>query len=224
MKRHALGLRLFRRLLYLPQQLVWWPVDKMIAPLWLRLQGVEMEFGCRFSGIPIVHLGSGARIILGKNVTLYSRPRSNPRGLLHPMILAALGDGAVLRIGDHVAMTGVSINCRERIEIGQWVQIGPGACLWDNDGHALDAEKRRKRLQESGRSAPIIIEEDAFIGSRAIILKGVTVGRGAVVGAGAVVTKSIGPGEIAVGNPARVVGSVQLNPTPQTQEPFGMKS
>lgn len=57
-----------------------------------------------------------------------------------------------------------------------------------------------------------------------MILKGVTIGRGAVVGAGAVVTKSIGPGEIVVGNPARVVGSVQLSPTPQTQEPFGMKS
>ncbi len=203
-----IALRILRRLLRLPQDLACWPVDNLIVPLWLKLQGVEFGAGCRFRGFPLVHLSSRARICLGRRVVLNSRPRSNPRGLLHPMILAALGDGAVLRIGDHVAMTGVSINCRERIEIGQWVQIGPGACLWDNDGHALDAEKRRKRLQESGRSAPIIIEEDAFIGSRAIILKGVTVGRGAVVGAGAVVTKSIGPREIAAGNPARVVGTI----------------
>lgn len=117
----------------------------------------------------------------------------------------------MVRIGDRVAMTGVSINCRARIDVGNWVQIGPGACLWDNDGHALDVEKRRNRVGESGRSAPIIIEEDAFIGARALILKGVTIGQGAVIGAGAVVTKSVGPGEIAAGNPARVVGTVSGN-------------
>lgn len=200
--------RVFRRLLRLPQELAWWPVDNLIAPTWLKLQGVELGGGCRFRGIPIVHLSSRARICLGQKVALYSRPRSNPRGLLHPVILAALGEGALIRIGDHVALSGVSINCRARIEVGDWVQIGPGACLWDNDGHALDLEKRRNRVSESGRCAPILIEEDVFIGARALILKGVTLGRGAVIGAGAVVTKSVGPGEIAVGNPARVVGTV----------------
>lgn len=50
--------------------------------------------------------------------------------------------------------------------------------------------------------APIIIEEDAFIGARAFLLPGVTIGRGAVVGACSVVTKDVPPQIIVAGNPA----------------------
>lgn len=55
------------------------------------------------------------------------------------------------------------------------------------------------------RSAPIIIQDHAWIGSRAIILKGVTIGRGAVVAAGSVVTKDVEPFAIVGGNPARFI-------------------
>lgn len=55
------------------------------------------------------------------------------------------------------------------------------------------------------RDAPIVVEEHAWIGSRAIVLKGVTIGRGAVVAAGAVVTRSVAPYTIVAGNPARPV-------------------
>ena len=53
--------------------------------------------------------------------------------------------------------------------------------------------------------APVIIEDDVWIGARAIILPGVIIGKGSVIGAGAVVAKSIPPYSVAVGNPARVV-------------------
>jgi acetyltransferase-like isoleucine patch superfamily enzyme len=51
----------------------------------------------------------------------------------------------------------------------------------------------------------VVIEDDVWIGSRAIVLKGVTIGRGAVVAAGAVVTKSVPPYAIAAGTPAKVL-------------------
>jgi acetyltransferase-like isoleucine patch superfamily enzyme len=54
---------------------------------------------------------------------------------------------------------------------------------------------------------PVIIGDYAWIGARALILPGVTVGEGAVVGAGAVVTKSVSPYSIVAGNPARVIGT-----------------
>jgi maltose O-acetyltransferase len=53
--------------------------------------------------------------------------------------------------------------------------------------------------------APVHLEENVFIGDGTKILKGVTIGRDSVVGAGSVVTRSIQPGVIAAGNPARVV-------------------
>ena len=55
------------------------------------------------------------------------------------------------------------------------------------------------------RTAPIRIEEDAFIAARAFIMPGVTVGRRAVVGAGAVVTKNVPAATVVAGNPARVI-------------------
>jgi maltose O-acetyltransferase len=63
---------------------------------------------------------------------------------------------------------------------------------------------------ENMRLAPIIkkrviIEDDAWIGSGAIILPGIRIGRGAVIGAGSVVTKNVTPLAIVVGNPARVI-------------------
>ena len=52
-----------------------------------------------------------------------------------------------------------------------------------------------------------MIEDDAWLGLGVIVLDGVTIGRGAVIGAGAVVTGDVPPYAIAVGVPARVVGS-----------------
>jgi acetyltransferase-like isoleucine patch superfamily enzyme len=56
--------------------------------------------------------------------------------------------------------------------------------------------------------APVVIEEDCWLGTGAIILPGVRVGRGSIIGAGAVVTKDIPPLSLAVGVPARVVRQI----------------
>jgi len=53
--------------------------------------------------------------------------------------------------------------------------------------------------------APVVIEDEVFIGTSCLILKGVTIGRRSVIGAGSVVSKCIPAGVIAAGNPAKVV-------------------
>ncbi len=52
---------------------------------------------------------------------------------------------------------------------------------------------------------PVVIEDDVWIGSRVIILPGVTIGKGSVIGASAVVTKSVPPYSVVAGNPAKIV-------------------
>ncbi|GAB4110346.1 MAG: DapH/DapD/GlmU-related protein [Roseiflexaceae bacterium] len=64
----------------------------------------------------------------------------------------------------------------------------------------------------------ITVEDGAWIGSGAIILDGVRIGRNSVIGAGAVVTKDIPPYSVAVGNPARVVRDLRAQPAPSPAE------
>lgn len=96
---------------------------------------------------------------------------------------------------------------KSKIVIGNKVMFGPEVMIVAGDHNTsvigrfiFDVTEKRP---EDDRD--VIIEDDVWIGSRAIILKGLTIGRGAIIGAGAVVTKSVPPYAVAAGNPARVL-------------------
>jgi acetyltransferase-like isoleucine patch superfamily enzyme len=63
----------------------------------------------------------------------------------------------------------------------------------------------RPMSEQQYTSAPIIIEDDVWVGFQAIILPGVTIGRSSIVGAGAVVTRDVEPHSIVGGVPARLL-------------------
>lgn len=184
-------------------------VDRLVAPVWLRLRGVRVGRRCRFHGLPIATMTPTAQIVLGDDVVIRSRPGSNDAGMSHPTILAALAPDSSIVIGDGAGISGASIVARRSVTIGKRVLIGAGACVWDTDFHPLAAERRRVHQTRHAASAAVHIEDEVFIGARALILKGVTVGAQAVVGAGAVVTRDVAPGTIVGGNPARVLGTVE---------------
>jgi acetyltransferase-like isoleucine patch superfamily enzyme len=191
-----------------PQTIFHLLVDRAFAPLWVRWLGVEMGNGCYFVGHPLIKIAPGARVTLGNEVHVYSRANSNPAGLPHPTILAALEPQSFITIADKTGVSGASIAARSGITIGKNVLVGAGACIWDTDFHPIDPKKRGLHPTRDAQSAPIRIDDEVFIGARAMILKGVTIGLGAVVGACAVVTKNVAPYAIVAGNPARVVGTV----------------
>ncbi|GAA3853429.1 DapH/DapD/GlmU-related protein [Streptomyces sedi] len=89
------------------------------------------------------------------------------------------------------------------ISIGNGVMIGPRVSLITG-GHPLPLAERRAYLS----LAPIVVEDDVWIGATAVILQGVTIGAGAVVAAGAVVSRDVPAGTLVAGTPARVVKSV----------------
>lgn len=92
--------------------------------------------------------------------------------------------------------------------------------IFDNDTHPFDPRDRHKHflsIRNGGHPAditlgdrPVQIRDDAWIGAKAIILKGVTIGEGAVVAAGAVVTKDVAPYTVVAGNPARVIRELEV--------------
>jgi acetyltransferase-like isoleucine patch superfamily enzyme len=169
--------------------------------------GLDIGARCLFAGQPLVTLADGAAIVLREGVHIFSRSDSNPAGIAHPTILAALTPESTIIIGEKTGISGASIVARSGITIGRNVMIGAGACLWDTDFHPVGVYERQVHPTNGAQCAPILIEDDVFIGARALILKGVTIRWGAVVGAGAVVTKDVGPCQIVAGNPARIVGS-----------------
>lgn len=110
----------------------------------------------------------------------------------------AVGENAVLTIGSGYMNNGGIICCFESITIGKGVKIGEQVMLRDSDNHELLQEGYRK-------SKPIVIGDHVWIGARATVLKGVTVGEGAVIAAGAVVTHDVPPHALVAGVPARVI-------------------
>lgn len=86
------------------------------------------------------------------------------------------------------------------IRIGNGVMIAPKVSLITG-GHPLPLAERREYLS----FAPIVVEDDVWIGTAAVVLQGVTIGTGAVVAAGAVVTRDVPARSLVAGVPARVV-------------------
>lgn len=102
--------------------------------------------------------------------------------------------GAFAAIGDQCVLDG-----RGGLTIGDSVNLSTAAWVWtmQHDPQAADF---------GTFAAPVVIEDHAWVSSRATVLPGVTIGRGAVVAAGAVVTKSVDPFTIVGGIPARPIG------------------
>ena len=114
--------------------------------------------------------------------------------------------GSHITVGDRVFMNFncVILDCAT-VTIGSDVLLGPAVQIYTAT-HPLDWRTRRT-WKESAR--PITIGSDIWIGGGAILLPGVTVGDRSVIAAGSVVTKSVPPGVVVAGNPARVIREVE---------------
>ena len=96
-----------------------------------------------------------------------------------------------------------------RIIIGNKVMFGPGVSIFGGNHTTTFIRRFMFDVLESEKlpedDLDVVIEDDVWVGANAIILHGVTIGRGSIIGAGAVVTKSVVPYAIVAGNPARLI-------------------
>ena len=112
-------------------------------------------------------------------------------------------------VGDNVnfGIKPIIISELSRVDVGNNVMFGPEVVVVGG-GHNIGVIGRFMidvHEKTGNEDLGVIIEDDVWVGTRAIILRGVRVGRGSVIGAGAVVTKSVPPYSIVGGNPARVL-------------------
>ncbi len=114
-----------------------------------------------------------------------------------------VGPSGLLKIGNRVFINvGTTISAYSQVVIGNNVLIGNDVAIYDSDFHGLE------QRDCPAPPAPVTIEDNVWIATRAIILKGVTLGQGSVVAAGSVVTRSVPPYTLVGGVPARVIRSL----------------
>lgn len=184
----------------------WWP--QPIPP--------NVEFGQGFyceSAQIFRHLKSTAprAVVIGDHVSCYAG------------CSFAVGKNGHCTIGNFTLLNGALIMAEERIEIGSHCLISWNVGIADSDFHPLEPAQRLIDAQALApffkdrpprpalRTAPVVIEDNVWIGMNATILKGVTIGENSVVAAGSVVTKTVPPNTVVAGNPAIVVRTFAAN-------------
>jgi acetyltransferase-like isoleucine patch superfamily enzyme len=130
--------------------------------------------------------------------------------------LFVFAHGGKIKIGDDCYIgenSRVWSGCS--VILGNHVLVAHNVSIMDNLTHPISKTARRLQIQTLYRSGhpteidlddrPVVINDDAWIGANAIVLRGVTIGEGAIVAAAAVVTKDVPPYTIVAGNPARII-------------------
>ena len=186
-------------------------VRKALYPMLLGSCGRNVVFG---QNVVLRHphkIHIGSNVVIDDNCLVDAKGESN-RGI-------RIGDGVFVgrntilscKNGDIEIADGANIgfNCElfsaSRVTIGKSVLMAAYSYVIGGDHDFSDPSK--PVLEQTRTSAGVAIGDGVWIGAGAKILDGVTVGDGAVIGAGAVVRESVPASAIAVGIPARVVGS-----------------
>ncbi len=143
-------------------------------------------------------------------------PSHTVRNLCYRLAGVSVGPGSAIHTGarwyhpsgvqigsDTIIGEGAVLDGRAPLVIGDHVDLASAVMIYN-------AEHMINDPLFAHETKPVTIESYAFIGPRAIILPGVTIGKGAVVGAGAVVTKDVPANQIVGGVPARSIGTREL--------------
>ncbi len=153
-----------------------------------------------------IHWVAGkGRLIIGDHVLIDGKCDFN--------FAARFSESPTLEIGDYTGLNhNVWIAVGKLVSIGKRVRIASDVVIFDSSGHTVDPKTRAEGAPPNAEDVrPVRIEDNVWIGRRAMIFPGVTVGRGSIISAGSVVMSDVAPYTIVAGNPARRIGS--LTPT-----------
>lgn len=175
----------------------------------LKLKLYECPYGkkLQINGKVLIISKDKEIIVLGNNVKINSSSSSN---LATNKTIFQILNGGKIVIGNYTGLTSTIMSSRNLISIGNNVRIGANCRIYDHDFHHRDYLQRRKNIQNDIKAEPVVIEDDVFIGTGSIILKGVRIGARTIISAGSVVSKkNIPPDSIVAGNPAQSIKFIQ---------------
>ena len=169
-------------------------------------KGITFGANLRIANSIYIKLGTNTKVVIGNNFAFSSGGYYNPLSRnIHGAIV--LEKNATLTIGDSVGISSACLWIYESLTVGSRTKIGGDCIIIDSDAHSLNYMERRNGPPDrpNAKSKGIIIGADVLVGTRCVILKGVTIGDRSIIGAGSVVTQNIPSDCIAAGNPAKVI-------------------
>jgi acetyltransferase-like isoleucine patch superfamily enzyme len=150
----------------------------------------------------------GSPVSVGDCVTIIAAPDGKVRLSVWP----SSPDSGRIKIGNYcLVCPGVRISSAEDVAIEDNCMVASRAYITDCDWHGF-----YDRV-DIGRSRPVRLDHNVWVGDSAIVCKGVHIGENSIVGAGAVVVDNIPPNSVAVGNPARVVKNLEPSQSMRTR-------
>ena len=164
------------------------------------LASVQVGKSCSFQVPVVVEGGRGTLLVGEKNIFGY---RMAPRLGSGAILLQPRATNARIEIGSGNSFSNnVMICANGSVHIGNRCQIGDLVAIYDCDFHELEPATRNRG---HGKVLPVDIGNNVWLGSRVMVLKGVSIGDNTVVGAGSIVVNSLPANCVAVGTPAKVV-------------------
>ena len=171
-------------------------VDKYLAP--------QFEYFGKGHNV----MGAKYMDIYGRNISIGDYPTivASPDNYVHLTTWNLEGNEGEISIGKYCLLTpGVRIASASKITIGDGCMFANSAYVSDADWHGI-----YDRATPVGKTSPIILEENVWIGDRAVVGKGVKIGKNSIVAAGSVVVKDVPENVIVGGNPSKIIK--ELNP------------
>jgi acetyltransferase-like isoleucine patch superfamily enzyme len=179
----------------------WLQWESFYARRFVRPHLDHLGRGCTFMRPWYVEV-FGPRISIGDHATIIA----TADGRVRLSVWSNLEGRGRIRIG-HSALIcpGVRIQSAQSVVIGDDCMLASRVYLTDADWHGI-----YDRLS-MGPSDPVAIGDNVWLGDGTVVCKGVTIGKNSIIGAGAVVVSDIPANAVAVGNPARVVKTLDPN-------------
>lgn len=171
----------------------------------LFFRGIRHGKECQFWGKTYFKRNFNSTIIIGDQCRFRSSSLSNYVGINRKCSISTHLQNSTIIIGNKVGMSGTVIAAAEKIILGENVLCGANTLITDFDWHPV---KKNAGMPSYGKTAPIYIEDNVWLGINVIVLKGVSIGKNSVIGANSVVIKSIPGNVVAAGNPCKVIKEI----------------
>lgn len=183
--------------------------EKLIPAIYVYMMkkknNITIGNNVKFRGLPDLSISKGSSLKIGDGTFLNSSNKYYHVNMFSPVKIFAEREGTLISIGKHTRIHGACLHAYKHISIGNRCLIAANVQIIDCNGHETSFDNVSNRINTTSDGIPVVIEDDVWVGTGAIILPGVTIGKGSIIAAGSVVVKSIPSMCVADGNPAKVI-------------------